>query len=69
MIRSLYKLGREPLASLLQRHLALKSYLLRGGRVVNSDLSERADVLIKDGRIDQVAPTINAETTAEVINC
>ncbi len=65
MLRSFYRMRR----ALLQRPLALKSYLLKGGRVVNSDLSELADVLIKDGSIDQVSPTINATPNAEIIDC
>ena len=68
MIRSLRKLRQLPFDSLLRQQLMLKSYLLRGGRVVNSDLSERADVLIKDGKIESVGTVANA-AAAEVIDC
>ena len=37
-----------------------KSILIRGGTVVNADISERADVLIKDGK----DPAVKGLTTA-----
>lgn len=46
-----------------------KSYLLKGGRVVNSDFSEKADVLIKDDRVEEVSSNIEVGKETEVINC
>lgn len=67
MLRSLYRLKQAPFGSLMQQPWFRKSYLLKGGRVVNSDLSEDADVLIKDGKIEQVGGTI--DSLAEIIDC
>lgn len=67
MLHSLSKF--RTFGSMLQRQLRLSSFLLKGGRVVNSDLSEHADVLIKNGKIEQVAVGIDAESGATVINC
>ena len=43
--------------------------LLKGGRVVNADLSRDADVLIDGGKIVQVAPGIAAPAGAKVVDC
>lgn len=46
-----------------------KSYLLKGGRVVNSDFSEKADVLIRNDKVEEVGANIEAGKETEVINC
>ena len=40
--------------------------LIRGGTVVNADLSERADVLIKDGKIVAVGEGLSGDTVIDV---
>uniref|UniRef100_A0A383VLW0 dihydropyrimidinase n=1 Tax=Tetradesmus obliquus TaxID=3088 RepID=A0A383VLW0_TETOB len=42
--------------------------LIKGGEVVNHDLQMKADVLIKDGLIAEVAPNIKAPAGAKVID-
>ena len=44
------------------------SYLLKNGRVVNSDISEVKDVLIEEGKITAVGDNITHKS-AEVIDC
>lgn len=44
------------------------SYLLKNGKVVNSDISEVADVLIVDGQVAEVGSNISHKK-AEVIDC
>ena len=44
------------------------STLIRGGTVVNHDLSQRADVLIDGGRIVAIAEKLDAPTGAEIID-
>ena len=44
------------------------SYLLKNGKVVNSDLSETADVLIEEGKVTAVGSNLTHKT-AEVIDC
>ena len=46
-----------------------QAVLLRGGRVVNADLSRDADVLIDGGKIVRVAPGIAAPAGAKVVDC
>jgi dihydropyrimidinase len=42
--------------------------LIKGGTVVNADLSVRADVLCVDGKIQQIAPNIDAPSGAEIVD-
>lgn len=44
------------------------SYLLKNGKVVNSEYSEVADVLIESGRISAVGSNLTHKT-AQVIDC
>ena len=44
------------------------SLLIRGGTVVNADLSQRADVLCEDGLIRAVGPDLQAPAGAEVVD-
>ena len=43
--------------------------LIRGGTVVNADLSERADVLIKDGKIIAVGLGLSGDTVIDAGGC
>ncbi|MBM3519669.1 MAG: dihydropyrimidinase, partial [Alphaproteobacteria bacterium] len=40
----------------------MASILIRGGTVVNADISERADVLIRDGKIAAVGEGLSGDT-------
>src|SRR5579863_9474306 len=42
--------------------------LIRGGTVVNADISQRADVLVDGGQIKAVGPGLAAPTGAEIID-
>ncbi len=42
--------------------------LIRGGTVVNADLSVRSDVLISDGVIREVGPNLSAPVGAEIVD-
>ena len=44
------------------------SLLIRGGTVVNADLSQRADVLCEGGLIRAVGPDLQAPAGAEVVD-
>jgi len=46
----------------------MSSLLIRGGTVVNADLSRRADVLVADGTIREVAPNLEASDKTETID-
>ena len=41
--------------------------LISGGLVVTDGKKVEADILIKDGRIDRIAPSIHAPQNAEII--
>ena len=43
--------------------------LIRGGTVVNADLSERVDVLIGDGKIIAVGSGLAGDTTIDAGGC
>ena len=47
----------------------MTTILIRGGTVVNADLSERADVLIKDGKIISVGPGLTDCTVIDAGGC
>ncbi len=44
------------------------SILIRGGTVVNADLSKRADVLCGDGKIKAIGEGLDAPAGAEVVD-
>ena len=41
--------------------------LISGGLVVTDGKKEEADILIKEGRIERIAPSISAPQNAEII--
>src|SRR5215210_1563882 len=47
----------------------MSTTLIRGGTVVNADLSERADLLIKDGKIAAVGDKLSGETVIDAGGC
>jgi alpha-D-ribose 1-methylphosphonate 5-triphosphate diphosphatase PhnM len=44
------------------------SLLIRGATIVNADLSVRGDILIHDGVIRDIAPTISPSAAGETID-
>jgi dihydropyrimidinase len=46
----------------------MSSLLIRGGTVVNADREFRADVLVVDGRIAQVGPSLDAPAGAQTLD-
>jgi len=46
----------------------MQNYLIRNIAIVNEGLVTQGDVLLKSGRIDRIAPTINGEANASEIN-
>lgn len=46
-----------------------QSYAIRGGTVVDATGSRQADVLVEDGRVTAVAPSIDAATVVDAAGC
>jgi dihydroorotase-like cyclic amidohydrolase len=49
-------------------HIPTMSILIKGGTVVNADVSEVADVLLADGKIAAVGPDLVADEGVEVVD-